>query len=412
MASLESRDGNFRAVFRLEGEKVARALGTRNQKTANLRFAQVEQRLEQYQLGRLAIPSGCDPVEFILNGSKKPLAAPVRKSFRESVTIKRAWTVFKEALPDDTLEASTLGGMETHVAHLARLIGKTVKLSDIDKPCLQRYIDKRSKEAGRYGRTISVQSIKKELRTFSTIWNWMIEEKLVSHSFPSKKLRYPKFHEKPPFQTWKQIDSKIKRGGLSEFQIKELWDSLFLDVTQVKAALAHAKTHARQPVIHPMLSFAAFTGARRSEILRSEIDDIDFSSSVITIREKKRIRGKLSLRTVPMQAGLREVLEDWFEIHPGSNYTFADIKPNHTIASAISGDQASNFFEKTFIRSQWDVLHGWHLFRHSFCSNCAAVGIEQRIINDWVGHQTDEMVRRYRHLFPSRQQEAIAAVFG
>ena len=147
MASLESRDGNFRAVFRLEGEKVARALGTRNQKTANLRFAQVEQRLEQYQLGRLAIPPGCDPVEFILNGSRKPLAAPVRKSFRESVTIKRAWAVFKEALPDNTLEDSTLGGMETHVAHLARLIGKTVKLRDIDKPCLQRYIDKRSKEA-------------------------------------------------------------------------------------------------------------------------------------------------------------------------------------------------------------------------------------------------------------------------
>jgi integrase len=160
-----------------------------------------------------------------------------------------------------------------------------------------------------------------------------------------------------------------------------------------------------------MLCFAAYTGARRSEVLRSEIDDIDFVSSVITIREKKRVRGKLSTRRVPLQADLRTVLENWLENHPGGTYTFADIKPDALVASPISNDQASNFFEMTFIRSKWDVLHGWHLFRHSFCSNCAAAGIEQRIINDWVGHQTDEMVRRYRHLFPSRQQEAIAKVF-
>lgn len=239
-----------------------------------------------------------------------------------------------------------------------------------------------------------------------------MEEKLVSHPFPSKKLRYPKFHEKPPFQTWKQIETRIKRGGLTDFQIKELWDCLFLNVTEVKAALAHAKKHARQQVIYPMLCFAAYTGARRSEILRSELDDIDFTSSVITIREKKRVRGKLSTRTVPMQANLRNVMKAWLRGHPGGRYTFANIKPGFTVSSAITKDQASNFFEKTFIRSKWDVLHGWHLFRHSFCSNCAAAGIEQRTINDWVGHQTDEMVRRYRHLFPSRQRDAIARVFA
>ena len=413
MASLESRSGNFRAVFRLEGEKVARSLGTKNQKTANLRFAKVEHRLEQYNLGRLHIPSGCDPVEYILNGSKKPLAATrTRKPFRESVTIKRAWTIFKESLPDGSLEANTLGGMDTHVGHLARIIGKTVKLSDVDKPCLQRYVDKRSKEEGRYGRTVSVQTIKKELRTFSTIWNWMMEEKLVAHSFPSKKLRYPKFHEKPPFQTWKQIESRIKRGGLTNFQNKELWDCLFLNVTEVESALAHAKSHSRQPVIYPMICFAANTGARRSEILRAELDDIDFASSVITIREKKRIRGKLSTRTVPMQTDLKKVLKRWLKSHPGGNHLFTDVKKNDSAPSAITKDQASNFFEKTFANSKWDILHGWHLFRHSFCSNCAAAGIEQRIINDWVGHQTDEMVRRYRHLFPNRQREAIAQVFG
>jgi len=413
MASLESRNGCFRVVFRLEGEKVSRSLRTKNQKTANLRLAELEERLEKYQLGRLPIPIDCDPAEYIFSGSKKPLCESnhTRKTLRGSVTIKQAWSVFKDSLPDDTLEQTTLGGMNTHIAHLSRLIGRAIKLNDIDKPFLQRYIDKRSREDGRYGRSVSIQTIKKELRTFSTVWNWMIEEKLVSHPFPNKKLRYPKFYEKPPFQTWDQIQTRVERGGLTEFQVKELWDSLFLDIKQVKAVLTHARTHARQAVIYPMLCFAAYTGARRSEILRSELSDLDFNSGVITIREKKRCRGKLSTRAVPMQATLRGVLTSWLNEHPGSNFTFADIKRGKKEASVITKDQSSNFFEKTFRNSKWEVLHGWHLFRHSFCSNCAAAGIEQRIINDWVGHQTGEMVRRYRHLFPSLQNEAIARVF-
>ena len=412
MASLETRNGRFRIVFRLEGQKFSRTLGTKDPSVANVQLAQLEHKIKKYEVGTLAIPSGCDPAEYLLNGSARKSAVPVKKAYISSVTIKQAWLIFKESLPAGSLEDSTLGGMKTHVDHLARLIGKTIKLSDIDKPCLQQYIDDRSQEAGRYGRNVSVQTIKKELRTFSTIWNWMKEEKLVSHAFPSRKLRYPKAAEKPPFQTWLQIESRIKRGSLTEHQIKELWDCLFLDVNQVKEALRHAKKHARQPVIYPMICFAAYTGARRSEILRSQIDDLDFATSMITIREKKRVRGKLSTRRVPMQANLRKVLRNWFShSHPGTNYTFAGPRVGQSETGPITKDQASNFFEFTFAKSKWEILSGWHLFRHSFCSNCAAAGVEQRIINDWVGHQTEEMVRRYRHLFPNTQREAIKLVF-
>jgi integrase len=58
--------------------------------------------------------------------------------------------------------------------------------------------------------------------------------------------------------------------------------------------------------------------------------------------------------------------------------------------------------------SKWQVLRGWHVLRHSFVSNAAAAGIDQRLIDSWVGHQTEEMRRRYRHLIPSVEQEAIS----
>ena len=57
-------------------------------------------------------------------------------------------------------------------------------------------------------------------------------------------------------------------------------------------------------------------------------------------------------------------------------------------------------------------MKGWHCLRHSFISNLASQGIDQRIIDDFVGHTTEQMRRRYRHLFPDVKQAAIDAVFG
>lgn len=49
---------------------------------------------------------------------------------------------------------------------------------------------------------------------------------------------------------------------------------------------------------------------------------------------------------------------------------------------------------------------------HSYCSALAAKGVDQRIIDDIMGHQTEDMRRRYRHLLPSLKQDAVASVFG
>ena len=62
--------------------------------------------------------------------------------------------------------------------------------------------------------------------------------------------------------------------------------------------------------------------------------------------------------------------------------------------------------------SKWSVVKGWHTFRHSFISALASKGIDQRIIDDFVGHQTDQQRVRYRHLFPNVTQAAIDGVFG
>ena len=69
-------------------------------------------------------------------------------------------------------------------------------------------------------------------------------------------------------------------------------------------------------------------------------------------------------------------------------------------------------FERAVKKSKWKMMRGWHVLRHSFISALASRGVDQRIIDDFVGHQTEEQRRRYRHLYPSTQKDAIDAAFG
>ncbi len=42
----------------------------------------------------------------------------------------------------------------------------------------------------------------------------------------------------------------------------------------------------------------------------------------------------------------------------------------------------------------------------------AAAGVDQRFIDDIVGHCSEEMRRRYRHLTPEVKRRSVDAVFG
>jgi integrase len=149
----------------------------------------------------------------------------------------------------------------------------------------------------------------------------MMTDRLTG-SFPNRGLRYPKASEKPPFQTWAEFSRQIQRGGLSDAEQSELWDCLYLTLPEVDELLRLVKQQALQPFIYPMFVFAAHTGARRSEIVRSRIGDLDFEANMVTIRERKRVHSQTTTRRVPMTPLLAEVLKEWLNQHPGGAQTF------------------------------------------------------------------------------------------
>jgi hypothetical protein len=53
-----------------------------------------------------------------------------------------------------------------------------------------------------------------------------------------------------------------------------------------------------------------------------------------------------------------------------------------------------------------------HVLRHSFISALASEGVDQRVIDETVGHQSEEQRKRYRHLYPKVMRDAISRVFG
>lgn len=415
MASLEKRGDSFRVIFRYGGIKYSRSLETRNAKTAHAALARLEDKLHRLQIGTLEVPPQGDLATWLISGGSvqpttSPAAAATQFQAKNALTLADLFSQFWANLPEGSLEESTMAGMKIHQRQLEKQFGKLQLIGSLTLTELQSYIKARSKDKGLHGRTVKATTIKKAIVTLRTVWNWGRLHDLIEKEFPSKGLKYPKGEEKPPFMTFAEVEKRVKKASAAE--AADLWECVFLSLDEINELLETVKCQAHQPSVYPMFVFAAHTGARRSEIIRSQICDIDFEENTITIHERKRSHDKTTTRRVPMSPFLREVMQKHLAMHSDLNLTFwheyATMRGHRGIDPRPLGpDTAHDYFKQTLADSKWNKLRGWHVFRHSFCSNAAAAGIDQRIINSWVGHQTEEMVRRYRHMLPNQEQAAI-----
>ncbi len=413
MAGLEVRDGRFNIILRYGGKRFVRSLKTSDETEAFARKSRVEENIRLIESGRLTIPENADLLTFLLSDGKishKPVA-------ETSLTLGSLFKQFFASIPSGNLEQSTLNGMRIHERHLKRVLGERLLVQNLSLDVLQGYVAKRSAEKTSKGTNVGSNTINKELVTFRTAWGWARAHHKVAGDFPRKGIRLPKSKEMPSFQTWEQIEQQVQRGASPE-----LWDALYLDMDRVTKLLRDIKRYSQFPFVHPMFACAAYTGARRSELIRSQLSDIDMEAMVITFREKKRVRGRLSTRQVPISSPLQKILSAWLKVHPGGPHTFchhdAVIERSRKALDrkdgpiALTPDEAAWHFRHTVDGSKWQVMKGWHCLRHSFISNCASKGIDQRMIDEWVGHTTDAMRRRYRHLFPSSQKHAMNSLFA
>ena len=315
-----------------------------------------------------------------------------REIRRLPATVSQIRKQYVAVLSNGAVESNSLSTINTHLGHLETTLGKNFLLSELTLAKLQEHIERRQAEVIPY-------TIKKEITTFKACWSWGARMKLVAGNFPSEGLVWPKSDETPPFMTWDQIQTRITAGVACR-----LWEALFLDTKQITSLLAHAKKHDSTNWVYPMLVMAAHTGARRSELLRAQVEDVDLKAAVFTIREKKRMQGRRTTRRVPISKLLAAVIRPLLE--PGRTYLFG------TGEKPVTVDQAKLIFPQIFGSSKWKTVRGFHTLRHSFISALAFKGVDQRIIDEFAGHSTEQQRRRYRHLLPSLTKNAIDMVFG
>ena len=422
--------GYYFVCFRVGNKRFKRSLKTKSKSKADHLTARVEENLVDVERGRIVIPLEADLITFLLSDGRTiaPLSIP------RQVTLTELFTEYFNAIPEGNLEESTIACMQIHRRQLERHFSPTFSLRSLSREDLQEYIGKRAKE-------VSPVTVKKAIVTFRTIWNWARGAKIVTEPFPSKGLKYPKTKEKPPFMPFAEVEELTKT--LTAEQASEYWESVYLTVEDIEALLRHVE-NARLPFVYPMICFAAYTGARRSEIARARVVDVDLKKGWVTLHERKKAHDRKTIRRVPISDALHPVLSEWLSIHPGAEALFCHgsevarskkrskttghVSKNRpkglkarlaTVTDrskpplgCLTRDEIHDHFKRALANSKWDKIRGWHTLRHSFVSCLASKGVDQRIIDEFVGHLSDEQRRRYRHLFPSVTKQAISYVFG
>src|SRR5262249_4087375 len=146
------------------------------------------------------------------------------------------------------LEQTTLDGIRLHFDHLIRILGGKSAVPLIQRPDLQGYVDKRAGEwidpevyrrkrrekqatarpkrkyvrknlppkpaeaPERPKRHPSAGTIKKEIISLRTAWNWARRHLSLVEVFPGSKLDYAKIEERLPFMTWEEAERRIGAG--------------------------------------------------------------------------------------------------------------------------------------------------------------------------------------------------------
>ena len=413
------KTGIYQVGFTFGGKRFKRSLGTRDEKTVEASACRVEENIRLVATGHLSIPPNADVATFLISDGK--LTTPNHVELPKELRLGELFGRYQESLPSGAVAPETLRIAEIHMRHISRITGLRRHLQTIERADLQHYVNVRTAETGERQKPVSPGTIKKELSTFRTLWRWAREAQYVKTDFPNRGLRYPRQVQKMPFMTWDQIELRIKRGLPEGHTEADYWDCLYLDRDQLEELLSDIESLCDYRFLYPMAAMAAHTGARRSELCRSMREDIDFESEAILIREKKREKGRDTFRHVPMCPKLQEVLSQWLTHAPVSAYSFP---PEHRVSRirnrnrrendyhSVASDEATDHLDQTLSGTRWERIRGWHIFRHSFISNCASLGVEQRMIDAWVGHQTEEMRKRYMHLLPNRQKLELQKVFG
>lgn len=402
----------YRVRWRYNGQRPRKSLGTVSEAEAQRRRDEIGETLRLLESGRLEVPTGIDAIEFVFSAGR---IAQARAASRQ--TLQAAIDAYLGARKG-RITAETFSEYERRLNAVCDRLGGPARVIDSIELCdLQRFVERRQQE-------VSGDSVKRDLTRFFDMYKFAAASGWITRPLDREQVMtilkptIKRDKKKPAWRTYGETLRQIKRRNLSANQQKELWKRAYFDETELARFFDDLRdaTCNSPGFVYPMVVAAMFTGARRSELCRMEIQDVDLDHGVFTIRQRKADRDySESERIVPIHGQLAAALELWLIEHPGGKALFrvpgnmARSWPKSESPRDVTVHMASDHLERV-VRNMtaWKHVAGrWHLFRHSFISWCAVSGVPEADIESWVGHLTPEMRKHYTHLSIDRKKSQM-----
>jgi integrase/recombinase XerD len=219
-------------------------------------------------------------------------------------------------------------------------------ICQIGKSELMAWFKKTKERDDLSDRTLS--TIKSNLNSF---FNFLVDEEIILDS-PLFKIQ---FDRKPPMRRPRVV----------------------LSIDEIHRIIADLKVFS-PAVLYPLVFVAAYTGARRGEVMKLRRSDVDLQGQLIHFRQTKNGED----RSIRIGKALFEFLSDHLSSHD-SPFAFpgkcGDVIPRHIIGRHLRR------FRKTFpIGKHW----GLHSLRHSFAFNFLKKGGNMYQLQAILGHKS------------------------
>jgi integrase len=191
------------------------------------------------------------------------------------------------------VEGKTLELLEHHLRTAVDFFGASRPLTSIGVNDVTEYLQHVAETPGRRGRTLTSST----LQGYHSALGHMFERAVAEERIPGNPAR--KMLDKPRPERFEQ----------DWFEVPDA--ALILE----GARLFNPAWGGGARWVHPLVATLLLTGARESEALGLEVDDVDFTRKTIAIRPNRwrRVKNVASHRTVPLWPQLEAILRDYLD---------------------------------------------------------------------------------------------------
>lgn len=261
-------------------------------------------------------------------------------------------------------------------------------------------------EHGRDGQKVSTRTVRHAHELLRNVLQWGVRRELLSRNVAAliEDDDLPK-------------TVKPRPTALTEVELRKLLD-------EAKSPSSRSKKRgylSAQPWFYPAVAFAAFTGARRGEVLALRWSDVNFELGSLTIERSvtERMEFKATKNDKSRTISMSEPLDAILEAHRaqqatektalGLSYRDEDLVFARADGTAVDPWNFGRAVLDCIRRAKVTpiTLHG---LRDTHASLLAKAGVPIEVISQRLGHASIGVtVERYLHVYRSRDAEAAAA---